>query len=84
MSGPLFRKVDCIRVPVPDLEAGLRFYRDALGHELVWRTPTAAGLTTRDADAEIVVHTDGDGGPNLLVDDVRAPSTAWSPPEVAW
>lgn len=31
---PLFRKVDCIRVPVADLGAGLAFYRDALGHEL--------------------------------------------------
>lgn len=31
---PLFRNVDCIRVPVADLDAGLAFYRDALGHEL--------------------------------------------------
>ena len=69
MAAPLFRKVDCIRVPVPDLEAGLAFYRDRLGHELLWRTETAAGLAMPDSDAEIVVHTEGFGlEPNLLVD----------------
>ncbi len=35
---PLFRKVDAIEIPVPALDAGLAFYRDALGHELIWRT----------------------------------------------
>jgi hypothetical protein len=43
-SRPLFRDVDCVQVPVPDLEAGLAFYRAALGHGLVWRTDAAAGL----------------------------------------
>ena len=37
--GPLFRKVDCVRIPVPDLEAGLAFYRDQLGHALIWARP---------------------------------------------
>jgi catechol 2,3-dioxygenase-like lactoylglutathione lyase family enzyme len=31
----LLRKVDCVQLPVPDLEGGLAFYRDRLGHELV-------------------------------------------------
>ena len=35
---PLIRKVDCIRLYVSDLEAGLAFYRDRLGHALLWRT----------------------------------------------
>jgi predicted enzyme related to lactoylglutathione lyase len=69
---PLFRKVDCVRVGVADLDAGLRFYRDALGHELVWRTETAAGLRTRDGDSEIVVHAEGRGTEtDLAVDSVR-------------
>ena len=68
---PLFRRVDCLRVGVADLEAGLAFYRGALGHELVWRTETAAGLRTRDGDTEIVVHTDGGGTEaDLAVDSV--------------
>ena len=25
---PLFRKVDCVRLYVPDLDVGLAFYRD--------------------------------------------------------
>ncbi len=66
---PLFRKIDCLRMPVPDLEAGLAFYRDRLGHALNWRTATAAGLRMPDCDAEIVLHTEGDPlEVDLLVD----------------
>ncbi len=66
---PLYLKVDCVRLPVPDLERGLAFYRDALGHELVWRTDTAAGLRMPDSDAEIVIHTeDTPQETDLLVD----------------
>jgi len=68
---PLFRKVDCVRMPVTDLEAALAFYRDRLGHELVWRTATSAGLRMPDGDAEIVVHTEGGWTEtDLLVDSV--------------
>jgi lactoylglutathione lyase len=55
---PLFQKIDCLQVPVPDLEAGLAFYRDKLGHDLIWRTDTAAGLRMPDTDAEIVIQTE--------------------------
>jgi predicted enzyme related to lactoylglutathione lyase len=66
---PLFHKVDCIRLRVSDLEAALAFYRDALGHRLVWRTETAAGLAMPGTDAEIVIHTeDGEEEIDLLVD----------------
>jgi catechol 2,3-dioxygenase-like lactoylglutathione lyase family enzyme len=54
----LLRKVDCVRLPVPDLEGGLAFYRDRLGHELVWRTATAAGLRLADSDSELVLQTE--------------------------
>ena len=53
---PLIRKVDCVRIYVPDLEAGLAFYRDQLGHELIWRTATAAGLRLPETDAELVIQ----------------------------
>ena len=55
---PLLRKVDCLQIPVPDLEEGLAFYRDRLGHDLIWRTETAAGLRMPDTDAEIVIQTE--------------------------
>jgi predicted enzyme related to lactoylglutathione lyase len=55
---PLIRKVDCVRLYVPDLEAGLAFYRDQLGHELIWRTETAAGLRLPESGAELVLQTE--------------------------
>jgi predicted enzyme related to lactoylglutathione lyase len=55
---PLVQKVDCIRLYVADLEAGLAFYRDRLGHELIWRTREAAGLRLPDSEAEIVLQTE--------------------------
>ena len=54
----LFRNIDCLQIPVPDLDAGLAFYRDKLGHELIWRTETAAGLRMPETDAEIVIQTE--------------------------
>jgi predicted enzyme related to lactoylglutathione lyase len=58
---PLFHKIDCIRLPVTDLAAALAFYRDRLGHRLIWRTEHAAGLGMPDTDAEIVLHTEDEG-----------------------
>ena len=55
---PLIRKVDCLRLYVPDLEVGLAFYRDRLGHELIWRSATAAGLKMPETDAELVIQTE--------------------------
>ena len=41
---------------MPDLDAGLAFYRDRLGHELIWRNDAAgqAGLRTPDSATEAV------------------------------
>jgi lactoylglutathione lyase len=55
---PLIQKLDCVRFYVADLESGLAFYRDRLGHELIWRTDEAVGLRMPDTDAEIVLHTE--------------------------
>lgn len=54
---PLFLKVDCHSLPVPDLDAGVSFYT-SLGHELIWRDDSAAGLRLPDSNAELVLHTD--------------------------
>lgn len=54
----LLRKVDCVQLYVSDLEGGLAFYRDQLGHELIWRTETAAGLRLPETDAELVLQTE--------------------------
>lgn len=70
---PLLRKVDCVRLYVPDLEAGLAFYRDRLGHALIWRTATAAGLRLPETDAELVIQTEEQRQEtDLLVDSADA------------
>ena len=55
---PLIQKVDCVRLYVSDLDSGLAFYRDQLGHEIIWRTEDAVGLRLPETDAEIVLHTE--------------------------
>src|SRR6266542_2982875 len=74
---PLIRKVDCLRIPVPDLDSGLTFYRDRLGHQLIWRTATAAGLRMPETDAELVIHTEREGSEvDLLVASADAAAEA--------
>ena len=58
--GELIRKVDCVRLPVADLDDGLAFYGTKLGHKILWRTESAAGLSIPDSEAELVLHTEGD------------------------
>ena len=66
---PLVRKVDCIQIHVPDLDAGLVFYRDRLGHQVIWHTERAVGLRLPDTDAELVLQTEREGLEiNLLVE----------------
>jgi lactoylglutathione lyase len=55
---PLFVKIDCLRLPVRDLDEALAFYGDRLGHTLIWRTGTAAGLRLPDSNAELVLQTE--------------------------
>ena len=64
---PLIRKVDSIEFSVPDIEAGVAFYHDQLGHELIWRSETAAGLRMPETDAEIVIQSERPAEPALLV-----------------
>ncbi len=56
-DAPLFRKVDCLSLPVTDLEQALEFYQ-RLGHQLIWRSPTAAGLRLSNGEAELVLQTE--------------------------
>ena len=54
MTG-LLQYVDAVTCRVPDLDAGLAFYRDRLGHELTWRNDAEgqAGLRTPDSATEV-------------------------------
>lgn len=74
----LLRKVDAVTIPVPDLDSGLRFYRDRLGHSLLWRNDALgqAGLALPDSDTEIVLTTRPDYAPNWLVPAIEDAVTA--------
>ena len=69
---PVLRMVDAVTVPVPDLDQGLAFYRDALGHELIWRNDEIgqAGLRLPDGETEIVLSQHLPYAPNWLVSSV--------------
>jgi predicted enzyme related to lactoylglutathione lyase len=53
--------IDAITIPVPSLDEGLAFYRDRLGHRLLWRKDDVgqAGLAMPDTRTEIVLVTKG-------------------------
>lgn len=72
MSNPLLRQLDAVTVPVPDLDEGLAFYRDQLGHELLWRNDAVgqAGLRLPESNSEIVLSTSLAYAPNWLVTSV--------------
>jgi predicted enzyme related to lactoylglutathione lyase len=54
---PVLQIVDAVTVPVPDLDHGLAFYRDRLGHGLIRRNDEVgqAGLRLPDSQPEIVL-----------------------------
>jgi lactoylglutathione lyase len=62
---PLVDKIDCVSFYVPDLDTGLAFYRDKLGHALIWRDAHSAGLRLPGTDAEIVLR---DERPGIEID----------------
>ena len=72
ISSPVLRMVDAVTVPVPDLDQGLAFYRDGLGHKLIWRNDEIrqAGLRLPDGETEIVLSEHQPYAPNWLVSSV--------------
>ena len=88
MTRPLFRKVDNLLLRVDDLEAAISFYRDGLGHPIIWRDADAVGFALPDTDAELVVHLRIGPETDMLVEDtdrafaafVSAGGTAVEPP----
>jgi predicted enzyme related to lactoylglutathione lyase len=71
---PPLRKVDAVTLPVPDLDVGLAFYAEALGHRLLWRNDALGqvGLGLPDSDTELVLTTRQAYEPDWLVADVPA------------
>ena len=70
-NDPPLLAVDAVTLAVPDLDVGIAFYRDRLGHELKWRNDELgqAGLACASADTEIVLCTRLPSEPTWLVSD---------------
>ena len=71
-QGPILRAIDAVTVPVPDLDQGLAYYRDQLGHEVIWRNDDVGQVALRlpESSAELVLTTHHNYEPNWLVDSV--------------
>ena len=69
LSQPLFRKLDNLLLRVADLDAAISFYRDRLGHRVLWRSDEAVGFALPDTDAELVVHLKIGPETDVLVED---------------
>jgi predicted enzyme related to lactoylglutathione lyase len=69
---PVLRAVDAVTVPVPDLDQGLAYYRDELGHAVIWRNDEVGQVALRlpESSAELVLSTRQSYEPNWLVDSV--------------
>jgi len=69
-AAPLLTGVDAVTVPVPDLDAGIAFYRDQLGQPLLWRHDELgqAGLGLATSGTEIVLSTRQPYAPTWLVE----------------
>jgi predicted enzyme related to lactoylglutathione lyase len=77
MTKPLFRKLDNHLLHVGDLDAAIAFYRDRLGHTLLWRDKDAAGFALPDTDVELVVHLHIGPETDILVEDVGSAVAAF-------
>ena len=70
----MFRKIDCIRINIPDLNKALEFYQNKLGLNLLWRrNNTVAGLKMQESDTELVLVTEENKGTetDILVESVE-------------
>lgn len=56
---------------VADFDAGLAFYRDALGLKLLWRTEKACGLGMKTGETELVISEEDYLMVDLKVEDVE-------------
>ena len=70
MKAPLFRKLDNLLLRVADLDAAIGFYRDRLGHRVLWRSGEAVGFALPDTDAELVVHLNIGPETDVVVEEV--------------
>lgn len=52
----IFTKIDCLRLYVPDLMEGIKYYHEKLGLPIKWRTDTSVGFLLDDKSGELVIQ----------------------------
>lgn len=77
MPEPLLRCIDAVTVPVPDLDEGLRFYGEQLGHQVRWRNESVGQVGLAVGGSELVLTTRQQYEPNWLVDSVEGAVERW-------
>lgn len=68
---PIFQKIDCYMLKVPNLKEGLQSYSEKLGHELIWKTQSAAGLKLSNCNAELVMSSTNGPETDFKVEDTE-------------
>jgi predicted enzyme related to lactoylglutathione lyase len=71
----MLKKIDCVMVPVGDLEEAAAFYARVFDLRRLWQDESSIALGMPETDAEIVLHTVAlppDVNVHYLVDDVLA------------
>ena len=71
----MFRKIDCVMVPVSDLDAAVNLYERVFGLTVNWRDDVSVGLRMPESEAEVVLNVENISGVHYLVDDVPAAVT---------
>ncbi|HYU56194.1 MAG TPA: VOC family protein [Candidatus Dormibacteraeota bacterium] len=67
----MFRKVDCVRIRVPNAEEALRFYHEKLGLDIVWkRGSSEPGLRRGESDSVLVTEKLEESEVDILVKSV--------------
>jgi predicted enzyme related to lactoylglutathione lyase len=77
----MIRKIDCVMVPVGDLEEAAAFYSRVFGLRRLWQDESSVALCLPETDAEIVLHTmelPSDVNVHYLVDDVPTAVATYS------
>lgn len=68
---PFFKGIDCISLKVDDLEKAINFYGEKLGHTLLWKMQTSAGLGFPNSKSELVLYIEQrPPGTDLLVESI--------------
>lgn len=57
----LFKCIDCVQLYVPDLEEGIKYYRDGMGLEVLWKTDTSVGMGMPGGITEVVLQNERAG-----------------------